>query len=57
MLIAIVESDLNPLSTRNILTKYADGTNLLVSVHTECILTEELLIFVTGLSIINCVLT
>ena len=37
----VMESVLNPLSRSNILTKYADDTNLLVPEHTESTLTEE----------------
>jgi len=36
-----LESDLNPLSSFNILIKYADNTNLLVPEHTESPLTED----------------
>ena len=36
-----MESDLNPLSSSNILIKYADDTNLLVPGHTKSTLTEE----------------
>ena len=37
----IMESDLNPLPSSNILTKYADDTNLLVPEHTDSTLNQE----------------
>ena len=37
----IMESDLNPLPSSNILTKYADDTNLPVPEHTDSTLNQE----------------
>jgi len=36
-----VESDLHPLSDANVIFKYADDINLLVTENTDCILADE----------------